>query len=217
MPNEIKHSCIDCAVTLCDNHNPGKKFPAFCISRAMTEEQRDKSLKEYFTDPEDKKLVQVAATVEADGYRKWPRVQETIEFAKRMGYKKIGIATCTALIKESRTLAKMLRANGFEVYGISCKAGEVPKTELGIHPKFHGPGPMACNPVLQAQILEEEGTEFNIVMGLCVGHDSLFYKHSHAPTTTLVVKDRVTMHNPLAPLYHADGYYKNLCEAPEEE
>lgn len=217
MPNEIKHSCIDCAVTLCDAHNPGKKFPAFCISRAMTEEQRDKSLKEYFTDPEDKKLVQVAATVEADGYRKWPRVQETIEFARRMGYKKIGIATCTALIKESRTLAKMLRANGFEVYGISCKAGEVPKTELGIHPKFHGPGPMACNPVLQAQILEEEGTEFNIVMGLCVGHDSLFYKHSHAPTTTLVVKDRVTMHNPVAPLYHADGYYKNLCEAPEEE
>ena len=212
MSNEIKHSCVDCAVTLCDAHNPGKKFPAFCISRAMTEEQRDKSLKEYFTDPEDKKLVQVAATVEADGYRKWPRVQETIEFARRMGYKKIGIATCTALIKESRTLAKMLRANGFEVYGISCKAGEVPKTELGIHPKFHGPGPMACNPVLQAQILEEEGTEFNIVMGLCVGHDSLFYKHSHAPTTTLVVKDRVTMHNPAVPLYHADGYYKNLCE-----
>ncbi len=216
MSNEIKRSCIDCAVTLCDAHNPEKQFPAFCISRAMTEEQRDKSLKEYFTDPEDKKLVQVAATVESDGYRKWPRVQETIMFAKRMGYKKIGIATCVALIKESRTLAKMLRANGFDVYGISCKAGEVPKTELGIHPKFHGPGPMACNPVLQAQILEEEGTEFNIVMGLCVGHDSLFYKHSHAPTTTLVVKDRVTLHNPAAPLYHADSYYKNLCEALEE-
>ena len=212
MPNEIKHSCVDCAVTLCDAHNPGKKFPPFCISRAMTEEQRDKSLKEYFTDPEDKKLIQVAATVESEGYRKWPRVQETILFAKRMGYKKIGIATCTALIKESRILTKMLRANGFEVYGISCKAGEVPKTELGIHPKYHGPGHMACNPVLQAQILEEEGTDLNIVMGLCVGHDILFNKHSHAPTTTLVVKDRALMHNPAAALYHADGYYKNLCE-----
>ena len=212
MPNEIKHSCVDCAVTLCDAHNPGKKFPPFCISRAMTEEQRDKSLKEYFTDPEDKKLIQVAATVESEGYRKWPRVQETILFAKRMGYKKIGIATCTALIKESRILTKMLRANGFEVYGISCKAGEVPKTELGIHPKPHGPGHMACNPVLQAQILEEQVTDLNIVMGLCVGHDILFNKHSHAPTTTLVVKDRVLMHNPAAALYHADGYYKNLCE-----
>lgn len=217
MPNDIQRSCIDCAVTLCDAHNPHKTFPAFCISRQMTEEQRNKSLKEYFTNEEDKKIVQVAATVEAEGYRKWPRVQETIEFAKGMGYKKLGIATCVALIRESRTLAKMLRANGFEVFGVSCKAGEVPKTELGIHPKYHGPGPMACNPILQAQLLSEEGTEFNIVMGLCVGHDSLFYKHSQAPTTTLVVKDRVLMHNPVMPLYHTDGYYSNLAKPQEEE
>ena len=215
MSNEIKHSCVDCAVTLCDAHNPGKKFPAFCISRAMTEEQRDKSLKEYFTDPEDKKLIQVAATVESEGYRKWPRVQETIVFAKRMGYKKIGIATCTALIKESRVLTKMLRANGFEVYGISCKAGEVPKTELGIHPKHHGPGHMACNPVLQAQILEEEGTDLNIVMGLCVGHDSLFYKYSEAPVTTLVSKDRVTGHNPIAAIYASESYFRKRLQMEE--
>lgn len=215
MADEIRRSCIDCAVTLCDAHNPGKAFPAFCISRQMTEDQRDRSLHEYFNSEEDKKLAQTAAMVEAEGYRKWPRVQETIEFAKRMGYRKLGIATCVALIRESRTLAKMLRANGFEVYGVGCKAGEVPKTELGIHPKHHGPGPMACNPILQAQLLAEEGTEFNIVMGLCVGHDSLFYKHSQAPTTTLVVKDRVLMHNPVMPLYHAEDYYKNLCH-PEE-
>ena len=133
-----------------------------------------------------------------------------------MGYKKLGIATCVALIRESRILAKMLRANGFEVFGVGCKAGEVPKTELGIHPKYHGPGPMACNPILQAQLLAEEGTEFNIVMGLCVGHDSLFYKHSQAPTTTLVVKDRVLMHNPVMPLYHGDGYYKHLSHPSED-
>ena len=217
MPNDIKRSCIDCAVTLCDAHNPHKEFPDFCLSRQMTEEQRDKSLKEYFTSEEDKKIVRAAAVVEAEGYRKWPRVQETIEFARQMGYKKIGIATCVALIKESRTLAKMLRANGFEVYGVGCKAGEVPKTELGIHPKYHGPGPMACNPTLQAQLLAEEGTEFNLVMGLCVGHDSLFYKHSQAPTTTLVVKDRVMMHNTVMPLYHADSYYSHLMKSPEED
>lgn len=217
MADDIRRSCIDCAVTLCDAHNPHKAFPAFCISRQMTEEQRNNSLREYFTSEEDKKIVQAAAVVESEGYRKWPRVQETIEFAKQMGYKKIGIATCVALIRESRTLAKMLRANGFEVFGVGCKAGEVPKTELGIHPKYHGPGPMACNPVLQAQLLAEEGTEFNIVMGLCVGHDSLFYKHSQAPTTTLVVKDRVLMHNTVMPLYHADGYYSNLTKPQEEE
>lgn len=48
----------------------------------------------------------------------------------------------------------------------------------------------------------------NIVMGLCVGHDSLFYKYSEALTTTLVVKDRVTGHNPVAALYTSHSYYK---------
>ena len=72
-----------------------------------------------------------------------------------------------------------------------------------------GPGPVACNPVLQAQLLNEAGTELNIVMGLCVGHDSLFYKHAKAVTTTLVVKDRVLVHNPVMALYTAEGV---LCQ-----
>ena len=152
----------------------------------------------------------MAAGIESDGYRKWPRVQETILFAKRMGYHKIGIATCVALLRESRILAKMLRANGFEVFGVGCKTGEIFKTELGIDQAHQGPGPVACNPVLQAQLLNEAGTELNIVMGLCVGHDSLFYKHAKAVTTTLVVKDRVLVHNPVMALYTAEGYYANL-------
>ena len=67
-----------------------------------------------------------------------------------------------------------------------------------------------CNPILQARLLEEEGTDFNIVVGLCVGHDSLFYKYSKAPTTTLIVKDRVTGNNPAAVLYTSQSYYKKL-------
>lgn len=212
MNGEVERSCIDCTGTLCAGHHPEKPYPPFCLSCAMTEEQRNRSLEQYLNDPEDKKLAQVAASIEADGYRKWPRVQETIEFARRMGYHKIGIATCVALIRESRILARMLRANGFEVYGVACKAGEVPKLELGIQPEYHGPGHIACNPILQAQLLDEAGTQLNIVVGLCVGHDSLFYKHSKAVTTTLIVKDRVTVHNPAAALYTAEGYYKNLLE-----
>ena len=186
---------------------------AFQVSDA----QREASLQQYLTDEEDRKLAQVAAGIESDGYRKWPRVQETILFAKRMGYHKIGIATCVALIRESRTLAKMLRANGFEVFGVGCKTGEIFKTALGIDAAHQGPGPVACNPVLQAQLLNEAGTELNIVMGLCVGHDSLFYKHAQAVTTTLVVKDRVLVHNPVMALYTADGYYSNLMEPLEDE
>ena len=152
MSQEIRRSCIDCAVTRCDNHTSTRPHPAFCVSQQVTEEQRAASLNQYLTDQEDRKLAQVAAGIESDGYRKWPRVQETILFAKRMGYHKIGIATCVALLRESRILAKMLRANGFEVFGVGCKTGEIFKTELGIDQAHQGPGPVACNPVLQAQL-----------------------------------------------------------------
>ncbi len=212
MSGDILRSCIDCHVTRCDAHHSEVPHPAFCVGEHLTEQQKASARHCYETDAEDLKLAQVAASVEADGYRKWPRVQETIVFAKRMGYHKIGIATCVALIRESRILAKMLRANGFEVFGVACKAGELPKEALGMTPPKDegGPGVIACNPILQAQTLNEAGTELNIVMGLCVGHDSLFYKHAKAATTTLVVKDRVLVHNPVAALYTAEGYYKNL-------
>ena len=214
--DDLRRSCIDCGVTRCDNHTSDRPHPAFCVSQGLTEDQRQASLDQYLTDEEDRKLAQVAASIESDGYRKWPRVKETILFAKRMGYHKIGIATCVALIRESRILAKMLRANGFEVYGVACKAGEIFKDTLDIPPHHQDPGPVACNPVLQAQLLNQEGTDLNIVMGLCVGHDSLFYKHAKAVTTTLVVKDRVFIHNPVMALYTADSYYADLMKPIEE-
>lgn len=214
MSEDIRRSCIDCAVTRCDAHGD-HPYPAFCPSQALGEERRKEALARYTGDLEDRKLAQVAAEVEAAGYRQWPRVRETVEFARRMGFHKLGIATCVGLIRESRILAKILRANGFEVYGIGCKVGELAKDDLGIPPEHHGPGDIACNPVLQAELLNEAGTELNIVMGLCVGHDSLFYKHTQGLTTTLVTKDRVTGHNPAAALYTAESYYGDLKKPPD--
>ena len=62
------------------------------------------------------------------------------------------------------------------------------------------------------RILNEKDTDLNIVVGLCVGHDSLFYKYSEALCTTLVTKDRVLGHNPVAALYQTESYYKRLLE-----
>ena len=67
-----------------------------------------------------------------------------------------------------------------------------------------------CNPLLQAEVLNQEKTEFNVVLGLCVGHDSLFLKKSDALCTVLAAKDRVTGHNPLAALYTLHSYYQKL-------
>jgi uncharacterized metal-binding protein len=51
------------------------------------------------------------------------------------------------------------------------------------------------------------------VIGLCVGHDSLFFMHSKAPATVLVAKDRVLGHNPVAALYTTHSYYRRLTQA----
>ena len=67
-----------------------------------------------------------------------------------------------------------------------------------------------CNPIGQAELLNRAGTELNVAVGLCVGHDSLFFRHSEAPVTVLVAKDRVTGHNPIAALYTLHSYYKKV-------
>lgn len=54
-----------------------------------------------------------------------------------------------------------------------------------------------CNPIAQAELLNEVGTEMNIIVGLCVGHDALFIRHSKAPVTVLATKDFVYNHAPL--------------------
>ena len=140
-------------------------------------------------------------------------MRETIEFAKKMGYKKLGIAFCNGLKKEAQILAQLLRKNGFEVESVVCKAGGVDKSYVGLtdEAKLCGGGFEAmCNPIAQAKVLNAEGTEFNILLGLCVGHDSLFLKYSDALCTVFAVKDRLMGHNPLAAIYTMDSYYKYL-------
>ena len=131
-------------------------------------------------------------------------------FAEKIGAKKIGIATCVGFLRESRILASILRAHGFEVFGVACKAGAQKKTSVGIPERCNNVGENMCNPILQAKMLNEAKTDLNVVVGLCVGHDSLFYKYSEALTTTAVMKDRVLGHNPAAALYTADSYYSKL-------
>lgn len=66
-----------------------------------------------------------------------------------------------------------------------------------------------CSPIGQARFLEKAETQLNILLGLCVAHDSLFVKYSATPVTVLAAKDRVLGHNPLAARYLADGYYRS--------
>lgn len=152
-----------------------------------------------YDDPIDRKILKTAADVEALFYREACRVDETMEFARRMGFSRLGIAFCVGFKTEAAILGELL-SNEFEVFSTCCKIGSIEKAAFELTERLWV-GDYTCNPIEQARILEEEGTEFNIVLGLCVGHDSLFYKHSKAPVTTLVVKDRKLGHNPVAALY----------------
>ena len=207
MDENTCRSCIDCGVTACSKGEG--TYPAFCPTEHPDEPLLKEALDRY-QEPENHAIMCNAADIEYEFYGRYTRVEETVEFAKRMGYQKIGIATCVGLITESRILARILRKNGFEVYGIGCKAGAVDKTEVGIRPECREVGPNMCNPIFQALTLNREGTQLNIIMGLCVGHDCLFTKYSEAPVTTLVAKDRVLAHNTVGALYNTCSYYKRL-------
>jgi uncharacterized metal-binding protein len=144
-----------------------------------------------------------------------PRVQEVYEFARKMGYQKIGIAFCSGLAKEALSLTRILEAQGFDVVSVVCKTGRTPKEKIGISDKDKiriGEFEPMCSPIAQALILNEHKTHFNILLGLCVGHDSLFLKTSVAYCTVLAVKDRVLAHNPIAALYTTDSYYARLLK-----
>ena len=205
-------SCLDCHVYHC--HYGDSKYPDFCLTTNMNSDTYKRAMDELKS-PEDNRIAVAAAQVEYEGYGKRTRVEEVIQFARKIGAKKLGIATCLGLIEESRTLAKILRTNGFEVYGVICKTGATLKTEIGIPQECEAVGANMCNPVLQAELLNDAGTDLNLIMGLCVGHDSLFIKHSNALCTCVVTKDRVLAHNPVAALYQADFYYSRIKEYQE--
>ena len=135
------------------------------------------------------------------------RVAETIEFARRMEYSHVGVAFCTSMFREAEILAGLLR-HYFRVTTLCCKLGG-----RGIsHDVPHQtPDDIACNPVGQAMVFNQAGTELNIVAGLCVGCDALFSAHSRAPVTTLFVKDRMLANNPMGALY-SRFYLKRLME-----
>ena len=200
----ITLSCVDCGTQNCKYKE--RTYPEFCLTTHLQDKDLQWAEKRYEEDKNHSIMV-ASAEVEYEGYCRWTRVEEIMEFARKIGAHKIGIANCIGLIKEARIFARILRANGFEPYSVICKVAGKKKSSVGIPQACESIGAAMCNPILQARLLNEAHTELNVVIGLCVGHDSLFYKYSDTYVTTLVTKDRVTGNNPVAALYTANSYY----------
>ncbi len=217
--------CADCKIEKKICRQPDGKGPADCptvnlkdvIENSLTEYGKDavKSFAKNASIQEGECYVNRGKENPHVRYAIKPRIQETIEFAHKMGYKRLGLAFCGGLKKEAKILSEILSAQGFEVASVVCKVGRTPKEFLDLTEEQKcNPGsfePM-CSPITQAKVLNAMNTEFNIIFGLCVGHDSLVMRYADALCTVLVAKDRVTGHNPLAAIQLYQSYYKKLRE-----
>jgi uncharacterized metal-binding protein len=220
--------CARCPVKVCENKGSKaagsppalEKAPAFCPMKLMPQVYAA-AMKEY-DKPRVKEFARLSSLQEfqcyerlPDGLRtKLPRVEETIQFARKNSYKRLGLAHCAGLAHEAKLLTDVLENNGFKVVSVQCKTGAVPKERIGIKPNEKIAGPEAwesmCNPIVQAMIINQSKVDMAIMLGLCVGHDTLFIKYCGVPLTILAVKDRVLGHNPLAALYAGETYYNRL-------
>jgi uncharacterized metal-binding protein len=105
------------------------------------------------------------------------------------------------LAEEAETVAEIL-GREFEVVSVCCKLCGIPKSTFGFEQIDPEASPeVMCNPAGQAEMLNDAGTELNVLCGLCVGHDAIFCMTSKAPVTTLIAKDRVLAHNPIGAVY----------------
>ena len=101
----------DCANCNC-NHM------CYAKGKSCVEIDQDKALAIY--DKEERRIMKAAAYVEATFYMKYTRLQETAEFAKRMGYKTIGLGFCMGIQDEAKLFARYFTQQGFEVKSVCC-------------------------------------------------------------------------------------------------
>lgn len=219
----VNPKCAQCKPKYCSQGITDKTpLPSFCPHKNF-KNLFEKVARKYQSE-EIKHLYVASALTEKECYDertyreaglvvpRWPRIREISEFAKKIGARKIDIAFCNGLSEEAARVSQILEKHGLEVSSVVCSCGSIDKQELGVpaeykireKEKFEA----GCSPLHQAEVLNRAKTDINVIVGLCVGHDMLFTKYSNAPVTTLIVKDRLTGHNPLASLY--SKYHRNI-------
>ena len=209
------YMCADCTQHGCQLRDMDKTMT--CCPCKNTEVQEKAA--QLYQEEENHRIAFNAAITESQGYGTLCRLEEIMLFCRNAGYKKLGLIFCIGLKSEAKMVTKILRHNGFEVASVICKNGAFPKSSVGLKDEHTLSGcaeEVMCNPIGQALIMNEEKTDFNILLGLCVGHDTLALKYLEGPATILAVKDRVTGHNPLAAVYVAESYYKKRFFKPQE-
>jgi len=154
-----------------------------------------------------RKKLEAAADVALEKDRKLCRVAELVHYCIGMEYTHLGVAFCVEMFREAETLVAVLR-RFFEVSSVCCKLGGITPEEVHLP---SGPNDVVCNAVGQAAFLNMKETELNVLVGLCVGCDTVFSQYSRAPVTTLFVKDKMLANNPVGAIY-SKYYLEDLAQ-----
>lgn len=183
------YTCASCQKMGCVSRTR-ENMPVNCPS--LNDEMMGE-VRESYSQEIDKQIAYESARTRIDASAPMTRLEESIDFARRSGYRSLGVAFCKMVKKDAEAVTKRLREEGFTVHSVMCRTGAISDEILEREgEQFIGQKgyETMCNPIGQAAVLKDAGTEFNLVMGLCVGHDTLFIRHSDTPMTILGVKDR---------------------------
>ena len=150
---------------------------------------------EQYKDASHSEIIKAAAELVDSGKAgTLSRIEEIIEFAKRMNYQKIGIAYCYGMEQQAKAIETLLTNEWFDVSAVSCSVGGLKQSEVNAASCIHK---VSCNPLGQAEQLNAEKVDLTLVVGICMGHDILLNRNLSMDFTTLVVKDRKFNHAPL--------------------
>ncbi len=159
---------------------------------------------------EVREMLESTMDVAFEEERKLCRIAELVYYCLGMKYKRIGVAFCIDLLQPATILASVLK-RFFTVFPVCCKIGgvdsEIDQSGSSYSSNRHRSNHIACNPLMQAEVLNKLGTDMNVIVGLCVGADSIFTSASEAPVTTIFVKDKSLANNPIGAIY--SDYYLN--------
>ncbi|MDR2386286.1 MAG: DUF1847 domain-containing protein, partial [Deltaproteobacteria bacterium] len=159
----VTTSCSDCGDRSCYRND--KKYPSFCLTLA-NRKGADETKALYTSDSFEAKILKAAGEIEAEYYGRMTRVEETVTLAKKMGFTKIGIASCLALMDETALLVQCLSSADLNPKAVICKIGSIDKGDVGVPDEMKllpGHKEATCNPVLQAQALNQWGAELNVI------------------------------------------------------
>ena len=122
--------CAKCPAVEKICRHPDGKGPEWCPTR--TREVLWREALDDYRGPDVAEFARAASVQEGECYANRDerpyvmqpvktRLEELIEFSRRMGYGRLGMAFCAGLANEAAVLAGILEKQGFEVVSVTCK------------------------------------------------------------------------------------------------